>query len=715
LARAGSSGFGSLFLRCGSWLRDTRHYVVLILLDFVFYSGWSALSGIPPAGDIRAHIFRTLEFVPGLFGGDYTSIQYHGYAFLAGYGIGFYTITWSMYSFLSIFFAGFQAATIACNVMWVLTPLILSFSAVALADALGIGRSSHRKRMQVALGATVLLFPGVVGTSLAGSDPYMLSFAFSLLALAYGLRSDHGGRGLLGLLAFSALSIYVEGFGYFFIGAVFIGLLATRRSVLKVLPFLAAITAFSWVQLLEVSRYMAPYIEEVPAPVVGFLPVFAAMVLIVCAYSCVFFLFRHKLDERQRVILIVVEITVLATAAAVARGSFGLDFGPLNALIVNILPWRLLFVNIPVLLIVSIYSWNGAQIGLPGLRKTMVVVSVLLISAPILLGTYPIAFGPMPSQGEYVALSGNRLLVAGPALLATASPIAYSPAFGYSTVSGAFSQGDPSFFALTAYYEWSDNLVNNALVAENLMHLTGANELITSPSNSQALTNSSVSSAAQGYSQAEAVTPILLEAPNSTEALEFALFVNLLGKNGFTLDFVTSPIAGEIFGAVVLPGYQGATPGGLPEYRVQNSSFEPSSLGLPLVKPFVTLPLEPFGPASNASLEAASSMAASLITFFHPTYDPVTLTAGQNYYSVSSNSSLPIQIAVSYYPYFAPANYAQNVYHFILLPGPERISWHLPYYEVAAAVSLVASLACALLGRRLLPKSRSAGPSAVEA
>ncbi len=414
-------------------------------------------------------------------------------------------------------------------------------------------------------------------------------------------------------------------------------------------------------------------------------------------------------------IFIVVTITVLAAAAAVARGSFGLDFGPLNALIDNILPWRLLFVNLPVLLIVSVYSWSDGKVGLPGLRKGLAVVSIVLVSAPILLGTYPIAFGPMPSAGEYQAFSGSRLLVAGPALLSPASPITYSPAFGYSTVSGAFSQGDPSFFSLTAYYEWSDNLVSNSVVAENLMHLTGANELIVSSDNAPTLGNSSISSAEHSYSQAEAVTPILLEAPNPTEALEFALFVNLLGKDGFTLDFVTSPTTSQVFGVVVLPGYQGTTIGGLPRYLVQNNSFESSNLGVPLVKPFVNLPLEPFGPASNASLEAASSMAASLISFFHPTYDPVTLIAGQSYYSVSSNSSLPIQIAVSYYPYFAPANYSQNVYHFMLLPGPERISWHLPYYEVAAAVSLVASLVCALFAGRFLRKDLSAGPSRAEA
>ena len=99
-------------------------------------------------------------------------------------------------------------------------------------------------------------------------------------------------------------------------------------------------------------------------------------------------------------------------------------------------------------------------------------------------------------------------------------------------------------------------------------------------------------------------------------------------------------------------------------------------------------------------------MASSLISFFHPVYDPLTLVSGQSYYSVSSNSTLPIQIAVSYYPYFSPANYSENVYHFTLLPRAERVSWHLPYFEVAAAVSVVAALACASLGWISVRKNR---------
>ncbi len=674
-----------------AWLKRNRQYLFLFALDLVFFSAWSVLTGIAPAGDIRAHIFRTLEFAQGLSAGDYTSIQYHGYAFLAGYGIGFYAFTWSIYLLLVPFVASYQAATIACNVMWVLTPLVLALSVVALADELGMEKSSHRRLMQTLLGATVLLL--VAGTTdLTGADPYMLSFSFSLLALVYGLRTRKGNLGSpLGLLAFSALSIYAETYGYFFVGAVFLGLLATKKPVLKVLPVLAAVCAFSWVQLLEVSGYTSAYIEEISVLGISFPALLGGVVLVVCAYSIFAFGLRERIDERYQAVYVILAVTTIATSAAALRSSLGWNFGVLNSLVDSILPWRFLFVNLPLLLLVSVCPLIALRIRFRHLGKVLAILSIVLISGTVVFGVYPVNFDAVPPASHYEQYSADRLLVAGPALTAPASIVDYSPAFGYSTVSGPFSEGDPSFFSLTAYYEWSDYLIANPVVAQNLMHLTGANELVTSPDgapeNFAAPQNSTIP-----YSQAEAVTPILLEAPNSTEAQEFALFVNLLGSNGFMLDFVTSAPAGEVYGAVVLSGYEGNTPTGVPVYSLDNASQIKVDLSVPIVKPFVTPPFDLFGPVSNVSVAAASSMVTTLISFFHPTYAPVQLTQGPDYYSVSSNSSLPIQLSVSYYPYFTPDNYAENIYHFILLSGTETITWHLPFYEAAAATSLLATL-----------------------
>jgi hypothetical protein len=677
---------------------ENRQYFFLLLLDLVVMSAWSVATGIAPAGDIRAHIFRVLEFVPSLLAGDYTSIQYHGYAFLAGYGVGFYASTWILYLFLSLFLVpSFQAATIASNAMWVLTPFVLTVAAVVLADELGMRKSSHHRLKQALLGATVLLFLG--GPSdLTGADPYALSFAFSLLALVYGLRTEESKRALLGLLAFSALSIYFENFGYFFVGATFLGLITAKRPVIKVLPVLAVVCAFSWVQLLAVVGYMSPYIEYISPFGINFLTIFGVITVVICAYYFFVFAMRDVVDERQRALLVVLAMTFLATLAAIAKASFGLNIGPLNGVIDNLLPWRFVFLNLPVLLLVSVYALRLPSIRFQGISKALMAFSLLLILVPVALGTYPIVFDPLPSANYYQQFSGDRVLVANSALTTPASIVAYSPAFDYATVSGPFSQGDPSFFSITAYYEWSQYLIVNSVVANNFMHLTGANELVSMPGGAPLAPSTPPGVDPVPYSQAVAVTPILLEAPNASEALHFALFVNLFGRSGFMLDFVTSAPADEVFGAVLLPGYEGTTPSGLPVYPLQNDSRLSAEMSVPLVKPFVTPPFNLFGPISNSTVDAASTIAASLINFFHPVYAQTGLSEGTSDYSVSSNSSLPIQLAVSYYPYFSPHNYAQNVYHFILLPGPERITWQLPFYGIALAVSLIAIVGVALAG-----------------
>jgi hypothetical protein len=673
------------------WIRENWPYLFLLLVDLVLFSVWSVVTGIAPAGDIREHIFRTLEFAPGLSAGDYTAIQYHGYAFLAGYGVGFYAITWTLYSFLAFFVPAFHAATIACNVMWVLTPFVLAISVVELADELGMKKSSNHRFMQALLGAFVLVIPGAAISS-AGADPYLLSFSFSLLGLVYGLRTRESKRALLGLLVFSALSIYSENFGYFFIASVFMGLIATRKPVLKILPVLAAICAFSWVQLLEVTSYASPYIEYVTPFGQSFLMYFAVLGVVITAFSLFFIVgLRDSVDkERYHVVLAISWVTFLAMSSAVARASFSINFGFLNGVIDNILPWRFLYLNFPVLLLVSLFALGIRYIRFPKMSEVLAALCLLLIVASAILGVYTVHFATLPSASYYEQFSGDRVLVAEPALTMPGSLVTYSAAFNYSTVSGAFSQGDPSFFTLTAYYEWSQYLVAIAVVANNLMHLTGANELVTTaggapdvPSNNGAIP----------YSQAVAVTPILLEAANASEALQFSLFVNLFATNGFMLDFVTSAPTNEVYGAVILPGYDGTTPSGFPVYSLQNDSHLRDELNLlPLVKPFVTPPFDFFVAVSNSTVDAASTIAASLITFFHPIYDAVKFTQGTGFYAASSslNSSLPIQLAVSYYPYFSPTNYSQNVYHFILLPGPEKIIWQLPFYDIAAVVSLLA-------------------------
>jgi hypothetical protein len=679
--------------RVFAWVWERRQFAFLLLLDIIFFSAWSTATGIAPAGDIRAHIFRTLEFAPGISAGDYTAIQYHGYAFLANYGVGFYAITWALYSFLSFFVAAYRAATISCNVVWVLTPFILAISSIKLADELGMTKSKNHRLMQTLLGAAVLLLPGGA-IDLAGASPYILSFAFSLSALVYGLRSRDDNWALVGLLTFSALSIFTESFGYFFIATVSLALIMIRRSVIKILPVLAAVCAFSWVQLLDVGGYSSPYIEYVTPFGISFLAFFSLYAVAICAYSYFLITAKTGVNERSQALLLISWITFLAVTGSVIRASFGLNLGVVNSVFDNVLPWRLLFLNLTVLFLITVYAFSASSVRYFRMSKILVAITVFLILVPIGLRIYPVSYDSLPSASYYSQFAGDRVLVVGSALTMPSSLVTYSPAFGYSTVSGPFAQGDPSFFSITAYYEWSPYFVGNSVVANNLMHLTGANVLLTSVGGPPMAPSVTLGESSIKYSQAVAVTPLLLEARNASEALQFALFVNLLGRDGFLLDFVTSTAISEVYGVVILNGYDGTVPSGLPVFYL-NSSEVSMSMSVPLIKPFVTPPFDFFGPITNSTIESASKIAASIMAFFHPLYEPAGLSLGPNSYSVTSNYSLPIQLAVSYYPYFEPNNYAQNIYHFILLPRPESIAWRLPLYDVGAIVSLISFIVVA--------------------
>lgn len=691
--------------RIGHWIHCHWQFFYLFFLNFFLYGGLSVTTGIAPAGDIREHIFRTLEFLPGLFAGDYTPIQYHGYAFLAGYGVLYYAITSSISSLFSPFVPGFVAATYASNLMWVFTPFVLAYGAIRVADELGMGDFKHKEISRALLGTFVLLYPGVIEANLLGADPYMLSFAFSMIALSFGLQVKDEGRSLFGFLVFAALSIYTETFGYIFVAVTFLGLSVTGKRVYKLVPALLALTAFSWVQLLEVSGFMAPYIEELP---LFSLPFFADAGIMVCLVGLASYLlwhFRGRFDRRYLSLFVMALLTILLALLPVAKVSFGWNMGPLNDIADGILPWRLLFVNLPVLLLVWGASWVSGTDRV-NLQKAIALASVFLISAPMFLGMYFVTMVPLPPSGAYRQFGNQTLLATGPALFSQASPVDFSPAFNYSTVTGAFSQGDPSFFSLTVYYEWTSYASNSSVVQQNLMHLTGANQAVTVLGNSDSKSSDSVLSNSS-MPEAVAVTPILLEAPNSTEALQFALFANLLGKDGYRLDFVTSAPSSEIYGVVVLPGFRGATPENIPVYTVWNASIVESGRNLFPVVPYTDAPYDALGGIPNNVTAAASSLVADLTSFFHPVYSPAKYESGLDYYAAFSNYSLPIQLARSYYPYFVPYNYSQNIYNFVLLPGPEKITWHLPFYEVAAAVTVAAVLACIAFSRRVVFTSGS--------
>ncbi|MEM2797024.1 MAG: hypothetical protein QXP05_02315, partial [Ignisphaera sp.] len=76
-------------------------------------------------------------------------------------------------------------------------------------------------------------------------------------------------------------------------------------------------------------------------------------------------------------------------------------------------------------------------------------------------------------------VKNSRVLVIGTPLILSNSPVAFSTSYNYTTSTGSYNQGDPTFFDLTVYYEWINTLVKNPIVLENIMELTRSRYLIT--------------------------------------------------------------------------------------------------------------------------------------------------------------------------------------------------------------------------------------------
>jgi hypothetical protein len=74
---------------------------------------------------------------------------------------------------------------------------------------------------------------------------------------------------------------------------------------------------------------------------------------------------------------------------------------------------------------------------------------------------------------------GRRVLVTEPVLSWSNSPVAFSLIYNYSTSTGSYNQGDPTFFDLTVYYEWVRGLVTNPVVAKNVLELSWSKFLLT--------------------------------------------------------------------------------------------------------------------------------------------------------------------------------------------------------------------------------------------
>jgi hypothetical protein len=387
------------------------------------------------------------------------------------------------------------------------------------------------------------------------------------------------------------------------------------------------------------------------------------------------------------------------------------------------MPARLVFVCFAIFLLTSFITNLANRIAL-GKRRILLGASICIIMAFFVAFTITFSlpntyYAPWP-QNNLNLLSNHKVLVPPPAIYTINSSGVFAPLLNYSTTTGAYNQGDPSFYYLTVYYEWMSAFVNRTPSFLNIMQMTGSNAIIPMRNYSIYRENANFLGYSNGFptyglnsSLADSVTPIRIYAANQTEALRFSLFVNILANNGFSYVFTTQPVANTT-DYVIFSDYNGTVQLNSTSkiIHVVNSSLnelvEVNSTDYILyttaLKESISIfPYNLYFPKAyfdnssesipNSMITNATFIANSLTAVFHPIYKPLGYSTGNNSYTVNQ-SNLPVLLKVSYYPYFTTSSnstYTYDINHLMLLPAQGRVTiiWHLPLYEAAALISII--------------------------
>ena len=373
----------------------------------------------------------------------------------------------------------------------------------------------------------------------------------------------------------------------------------------------------------------------------------------------------------------------------------GNNLSILNFIADGLIPWRFLYIGVTVTFVILLFvSLDGTY-----LKSVSAGILIFFLVIGIYLGAFPVvSYSSAPSVSSLSSLNGSRVLLPEPVLGNVSGPVAYSDLYNYTTTSGPYSQGDPSFYYLTAYYEWVDTYAYSQF-AYSLAQLTGSTKIVYAQNMS--LDNLTFSNyyhmGPYSYpiynfnpspSMADEVTPICLLASNNTEALMFSLFVNIIGEDGYKLTFTTECNAIKTYGTVLVQPDQ-ITVESLHNKTIFSTPAGQIALGY---FPRGYVMAYPQDISTNPYIVGeATNLSHFMISFFHPVYEPLPVKVESNGYLIAGQSSYPILLKASYYPYFTGPNYTFNTYHFILLPPGKdiRLSWHLPFYTVSLGISII--------------------------
>jgi len=469
------------------------HVIIVVLCVFIALNLFElfSLSYIPPGDDSRAHIYRIAGFLSEyILNAGFSLKQYNG-MILLNYAPLFYAIAYP--------FSYLIGAVHSYNLCRVLTLVLYTVSLLFLAVEAGIDR-----RISSLFIPVVVFFPTLWIVYYKGAFPYLLSWGFTIastsLVLLYSSsqRIEH----MVLSAVIGGLSILAHSYGLINIVLPMTLLLVVairkswRKGILLVATYTVIVLGISsgyLLSMLTMYKDSSPLHEVspfawVPGLYLEFLgiDIVTLTMLIVSIVILMRIIFVEKTNRSNFVVLWGLMLYTSIALLQIALTNIKVSEPTLIREITSfIMPWRFLLINNSAF--ISMYIGGSKQLASISARKSSMLffIKSLLIAGLIasIIVTRTVAPYEKPIgvafPGFTSIVKGGRVLVVGTPLILSNSPVAFSILYNYTTSTGSYNQGDPTFFDLTVYFEWVNNLLINPVILSNIVELTRSKYIFT--------------------------------------------------------------------------------------------------------------------------------------------------------------------------------------------------------------------------------------------
>ncbi len=387
---------------------------VLLLLIILIYNPIALISPVVPqtGNDGRAHLARIMCFPQCLLQGDVDPYYYFGEAYMLYYGPLFFVITSPVYHMLSPLLGKAFAAVEAYKFGVIVVDFLLSLVVLRMTNSL-------------LLSITSLFIPPLLFARMMGAYPYMLSASLALHA-ALDLKRKRR-------RAWYLLSLAILAHPYGVINDFIVLLWSKRISLSGILllipPLLPLVHGF-----LSLGYESPPLVELGPLAAI---------------YA--YYLLRKSERGELEWYFSLVAFLFGTTNTLVLLGLFPPSLS-------KVLAWRFFFPNATLLVFAK-------RINIIGMKSKIAIIIILLF-----VSQFSLLYEKIPDLSNLI----GRTIVSNEIAFDYSTPVAWAHAYGYTSASGGFHQGDPLFLNLTIYYEWMAGLWKDEHVLKNLALISGA-------------------------------------------------------------------------------------------------------------------------------------------------------------------------------------------------------------------------------------------------